>query len=186
LAKEVTPEGSLVSEKNIDLRQELSHVEALVATLERCSDPATREAAREIVRSLLDLHAKGLEQMLELADAAGESGQTLIERFGRNPIVSNLLLLHGLHPEPAEKRAGDTLAKIRPRLHALGGDAELISCDAEAVRVRLRGDSSAADDLRSIVEESLTDSAPDIPSILFEESWDRSADGRIHLPIAHI
>jgi hypothetical protein len=160
----------------------LRRVEALVGALEGCRDPAAREGARELVRALLDLHAAGLARMLHLASDRAEPGQ-VVERFAQDDLVSGLLLLHGLHPVPLADRVARALDRVRTDLRRRGGEADLLGVTTEAVRVRLRGDPSAGPVLRRAVEDALTEAAPDVPRVVFEEAWDRPPSGRVALPL---
>jgi hypothetical protein len=162
-----------------DFRDRLGRVEALVRALEAGPDRAAREAARELARTLLDLHAAGLRRMLELAAETGG----LIDRLADDPLVSSLLLLHGLHPLPAAQRAARALERAGPQFHALGGNAELIEATDEAVRLRLRGDADAGPAVRAAAAEVLLEVLPDA-AVEFEEAWDPRSNGRVHLPLA--
>ena len=160
-----------------ELREQLARLENLVGTLEACPDPVAREATRELVRSLLDLHAAGLAKVLELAEPA------IVARLAADSLVSSLLLLHGLHPHSAEQRVTAALERARPQFRTLGGTVELVSATEELVRVRLGGDASSAPDLRTAVESLVIEAVPDVAAIQFEESWDRPPDGRVPLPL---
>ena len=159
-----------------DFRERLGRVEALVGALEQCPDPATREAARQLVRTLLDLHAAGLGRVLDLAGRQS----ALAERLADDDLVSSLLLLHGLHPRPAAERVARGLERVRPLLRSVGGDVELIEADEAVVRLRLRGESAPA--LRKVVEEAVTEAAPDA-ALEVEEVGDPSQAGRVPLPL---
>ena len=172
---------STTDDRDFPLR--LRRVEALVQRLEAGPDPAAREAARELVRALLDLHAAGLGRLLELTRQDGERGQVIVERFARDGLVGSLLLLHGLHPEPVGRRVERAFDRMRHRLRARGGSAELVEATEAVVRVRLRGDPSSGPELRLVVEEAITEAAPDVPALEFEEAWDLSPSGRVPLPL---
>jgi hypothetical protein len=158
------------------LQRRLRRVEALVASLEACPDRSAREGARELVRTLLDLHAAGLAKMLRLA---GEAAPDVVERFAGDGLVGSLLLLHDLHPVSAPERVRRALGRLRGG----AGEVEVLEATAEAVRIRLRGDPSAGPALRRAVEEALTEAAPDVPVVTVEELWDRPPPGRIPLPL---
>src|SRR5262249_45079396 len=117
-----TNDGDIVvtAVRDQDIAGPMRRIEALVRSLETCGDAVARECARELVRTVLDLHAAGLAKLLELAARVGDSGSDLVERFARDPLVSSLLLLHGLHPVPVERRVADALERVRPRLHPDG------------------------------------------------------------------
>jgi NifU-like domain len=157
-----------------DFRERVNRVEALVGALEKCPDPTAREASRELVRTLLDLHAAGLTKVLELA--SGDSG--LIDQLADDELVSSLLLLHGLHPRPVAERVLRALEMARPRFRSMGGDVELIDASDEVVRLRLRGEPV----LRAIAEEVVIGAAPDA-ALEFEEASDPFLAGRVSLPL---
>src|SRR5947209_15930391 len=161
----------------------MRRIEALVRSMEACADGTARECARELVRTVLDLHAAGLARLLELAAQSGDPGGGLVERFARDPLVSNLLVLHGLHPVPVERRVADAIDRVRFRLRPRGGDVELLAVTEEMIRVRLRGDPSSGPALRLAVEEALTEVAADVPTLEIEEAWDRDPAGRVALPL---
>src|SRR5262249_12629100 len=75
----------------------VQHIERLVARVRGLEDAEARTTALELLQTVLDFHGAGLDRMMEITSAAGESGWTIIDEFGRDPLVSNLLLLHGLH-----------------------------------------------------------------------------------------
>ncbi len=121
--------------------------------------------------------------MLERMASDPEVGSGLAGRLARDGLVGSLLLLHGLHPEGVQRRMEQVLDRLRPRLHALGGDAELVEASAEEIRLRLRGDPSAGAELRLAVEEAVVAAAPDVDAVEIEEAWDRAPAGRISLPL---
>jgi hypothetical protein len=166
-----------VSTESEDFRQRLARVEGLVQALESLPDTAAREAARELTRCLLDLHAAGLKRLLDLA------GGEVTTRLAGDGLVSSLLLLHGLHPQSAETRVANALERSRSRLRTLGGDVELISATEELVRLRLCGDPDAAHALRDAAEELVVAAVPDVAALEFEEAWDRPPGGRTPLPV---
>jgi Fe-S cluster biogenesis protein NfuA len=161
-----------------DFRQHYGRVEALVRALEELPDTAAREAARELTRVLFALHAAGLRRVLELA------GEDAVARFADDPAVGGLLLLHGLHPQPADVRVARALDRARPHFHSIGGDVELVSATDESVRLRLRGNPAADRTLRALASELVIEAVPDVAVIEFEEAWDRDPAGRVPLPLA--
>jgi Fe-S cluster biogenesis protein NfuA len=173
----------MMSAEDREVQDRLRRVEGLVARLEACPDPAAREAARELVRVVLDLHAAGLARLLELIASDHGAGSGLVGRLARDGLVGSVLQLHGLHPESAQRRMEQALDRLRPRLRALGGDAELVEATAAAIRVRLRGDPSSGPELRRAVEEAVVAAAPDVDAVEIEEAWDRAPVGRVSLPL---
>lgn len=161
--------------KDRDFQRRLDRVEALVSILEECPDLATRERARELVRTLLDLHAMGIARMLELAGT--NKGD-----WARDGLVSSLLLLHGLHPAPVAERVRNAVTNLTPRLRASGVDVELLEASEPQARIRLRGDPAEVTHARATLEAALLEAAPDIGSVAFEESC-KPAGNRWPLPL---
>jgi Fe-S cluster biogenesis protein NfuA len=150
----------------------MQRVEALVQGLERCPDPAARTQARELLQAVLDLHAAGLEKILEHLASTGEAGLALIDGLARDELVGSLLLLHGLHPLDLETRVRQALDRVRPYLHSHGGDVELLDLSEGAVRLRMNGSChgcpSSAATLKSTIEEAIYAAAPDVAAIQVE------------------
>ena len=69
--------------------------------LARAADSAVAAQARELVQALLELHGATLERALEIVH---ENDLTLVDKLADDPLVSNLLILHGLHPLDLEAR----------------------------------------------------------------------------------
>jgi Fe-S cluster biogenesis protein NfuA len=98
-----------------------------------------------------------------------DPGWAIIDEFGRDVLVSNLLLLHGLHPSDLETRVRDALDQVRPVLLAHGGNVELLAVEGNAVRLRLTGSChgcpSSSLTLKTAIEKSIYSAAPDVTSI---------------------
>jgi hypothetical protein len=163
-----------------DFRNRVERVEELLGVLDGCADPAVREAARELARALLDLHSAGLARALELA------GPDVTDRLADDELVSSLLLIHGLHPLPADARVRRSVGRLRPLFRSLGGDVELLSATDTAARLRLRGDPAAGPALRAAATEAVIGAAPDVTAVEFEEAWDGPLPGRVPLPLVAV
>jgi Fe-S cluster biogenesis protein NfuA len=148
------------------------HVDRLVTRLHSLRDADARAAALELVKTILEFHASGLDRMMELTSAAGETGWAIMDEFGRDALVSNMLLLHGLHPLDTTTRVRDALEKVRPYLQSHGGNVELIEVSGDTVRLRLIGSCngcpSSSLTLKAAIETSIKELAPEITSIRSE------------------
>jgi len=151
------------------LQVRISNIERQVARVRDLADAEARTAALELVQNVLELHATGLDRMMEITSAAGESGWNIIDEFGRDPLVSNLLLLHELHPLDTEARVRNALDKVRPYLHSHGGDVELIEVAGDSVQLRLIGSCNGCPSslltLKTAIETSIKESAPEIRTV---------------------
>jgi Fe-S cluster biogenesis protein NfuA len=156
------------------LQKQIQRIGAIVEQLESAADPHARALAKELLESLMALHGAGLERIFELASAAGEPGQTIIQNCGRDELVSSLLLLYGLHPDDLRTRVTRALEKSRSFLESHAAHAELLSIREDgSVTLRLHlksngGCGSSAASVKSTFEAAIQDAAPDAASIVVE------------------
>ena len=176
-----------------EFQEKMRRLGALVGELDQLSGGGSKVAARELVQLLMEVHRAGLERIMELVIESGrESGGhpgvpsgEIIDRFGDDPIVRNLLLLYSLHPDTLETRVVRALNGLRPRLRKFDSRVELVSIHEAAVQVRLhtsghpRG--STIKDLRAIVEGAIYDLAPDLMSLTILAPEEESSSGFVPL-----
>src|SRR5215472_7084351 len=108
------------------MKERIQKIEGLIARIRAADDAATRDAALELVRTIMEFHAAAIDRMMEIAAASGEAGWRIIDMFALDDLVANLLILHGLHPSDIESRVRNALEKVRPYLQSHGGNVELI------------------------------------------------------------
>ncbi|HLX45439.1 MAG TPA: NifU family protein [Bryobacteraceae bacterium] len=155
-----------------EFQQRLQSIETLLGEIESAADPSLRSNVQELVQTVMDLHGAGIERMLELIRASGDAGETMVQKLGRDELVSSLLVLYGLHPVSLEGRVSQALDKVGPKLRAREGDVELLRVEEGAVRLRLHanghGCGSTAEALKEMVEEAIYQTAPDVTSLIIE------------------
>jgi Fe-S cluster biogenesis protein NfuA/nitrite reductase/ring-hydroxylating ferredoxin subunit len=131
---------------------------------------AAGERAEQLVREITDLYGAALQRLIELAlRAAPEMADELVA----DDLVASLLLVHGLHPHPVERRITDALDTVRPYLGSHGGDVHLLDVDGNpgnyTVRLQFSGSCkscpSSAVTLELAVEDAVRAAAPEISSI---------------------
>jgi hypothetical protein len=144
-----------------EFQRRLETIERGIHELEGAADPDLRQMAQELVQAILELHGAGLERFLEIIHASGVAGGPIIDRLGRDPLVSGLLVLHSLHPLTLEARILQALERIRPILRADRADTELIGIADGRVRVRFVGGPQH----KSIIEDAVVEAAPDLVSL---------------------
>ena len=158
----------------MESQQLIQRIEELVREIEAMADPDARACAVELLQSLMELNATGIERMMELVVEAGEPGNAILESFAGDQMVGGVLLLYGLHPLELETRVRQALDKVRPSLAAQGGDAELLGIDEGVVRVRLQNNNnghscpSTATTLKQSIEAAIYDAAPDLIALEVE------------------
>lgn len=168
-----------------EFRQRIQRITDLVRQLESAGDPALCAAAKELVQSLMELHGIGLERMMDITFRAGDAGPRIIDELGRDPLVSGLLILYGLHPENLESRVFKALERIGPQLRKHGCGVEVLGNEAGAVRLRIKvGEhscGSSAKARQAIVEQAIYDAAPDVALLTIEGADGKAASGFVAL-----
>jgi Fe-S cluster biogenesis protein NfuA len=160
--------------QDTELQKKIRRIGTIVEQLETSADPNSHALARDLLESLMALHGAGLERILELAAEQGDGGVRLIEKCGRDELVSSLLLLYGLHPDDLATRVERALEKMRPFLESHSAQAELVGAGEDgAVTVRLKRSAnscgSTAATVRSTLEAAIQDAAPDATSVMVEQ-----------------
>jgi hypothetical protein len=141
-------------------------VEEQAQIVESCADPATRSAALELVRSVMELHKAALERVLAIARQENDG---FVAELARDPAVEAILLLHDLHPQTLEARIERALIDLKQPLQRYRAEATLIEITEQLVRVRInRAHHCAADPaaLQTVAENALTDAAPDAEIVI--------------------
>jgi hypothetical protein len=176
-----------------EFQEKMRQLGTLVGELDQLPGGGSKIAVRELVQLLMEVHRTGLQRIMELAvELGGESGReartpggAVMERFGQDPIVRNLLLLYSLHPDDLETRVLKALDTVRARLRKFDARAELVSLHEGAVELRLNISGHARGntikDLRSIVEGGVYDLAPDLTSLTVLAAEVESSSGFVPL-----
>jgi Fe-S cluster biogenesis protein NfuA len=153
-------------------RERVQRIGTLVQEIETIADPAVRASTRQLVQSLMELHGAALERALELVAEAGEPGMSIIDRLGRDPLVSSVLVLYALHPEDLDSRILKALERVRPELRKQGCEAELLELSEGVVRLRVQtGEHTCGSTVKTVqttLEEAIYDAAPDLVSLSIE------------------
>jgi Fe-S cluster biogenesis protein NfuA len=151
------------------LKERLARIERLAEDVKRARDAKTRASALELVQTIMEFHAQAIDRMMEMIADTGDGGWEIIERFARDELVSNVLLLHGLHPSDLDTRVRGALDSVRPYLNSHGGNVELVGIADGIVRLRLVGSCdgcpSSALTLKTAIEKAVYEAAPDVAAI---------------------
>jgi Fe-S cluster biogenesis protein NfuA len=168
-----------------DFREDMQRIGNLVQEIESSADPAVRAITKTLMQSLMDLHGAAIEKALDIVADSGEQGTAIIDRLGRDPLVSSVLILYGLHPEDLETRVVKAVDKVRPQLRKQGCEVELVSVNDGEIRLRVETGShtcgSTAKTLQATLEGTMYDAAPDLTSLLIEGFEEKPASGFVGL-----
>ena len=153
-----------------ELKKSMSELDRLLQQVQSISDPAAKNITSGIIQSMMDFHGAGLSRILDHLSQAGEIGQKVIAELAEDEVVSNLLLLYGLHPLGIEQRVRQALEKVRPYLGSHGGNVQLLAVSEEGVvRIEMQGSChscpSSAVTVKNSIEQAIYDKAPDVTSI---------------------
>src|SRR5260370_31705853 len=118
-----------------EFQQRVQRIGALVQEIESIADPAVRASTMQLVQLIMEFHGTGLDRALEILAEAGDPGMALIEKLGRDPIVSSLLVLYGLHPASLEDRVHKAVERLPPELQRDGALVPLLGVGECAVRL---------------------------------------------------
>ena len=152
-----------------ELRNRIQKIDELIAQIRSGADPRLRDAALDLMQTVMEFHSAGIDRMMEIASESGETGWRIIDDFGRDELVANMLLLHGLHPVDLESRVKEALQKVLPYLHSHGGNVELLEVAGGVVRLKLIGSCngcpSSSLTLKTAIEKAIFEAAPDVTSV---------------------
>jgi Fe-S cluster biogenesis protein NfuA len=176
--------GTIVADSK-DFRGDIQRIGGLVQEIESIADPALRATAKDMVQSLMDLHGAALEKALDIVAEAGDSGMAIIDRLGRDSLVSSVLILYGLHPDDIETRVSKAVDRLRSQLRKQGCEIELVGVNDGAIRIHVEAGShtcgSTAKTVQATVEGAIYDAAPDLASLVIEGLEEKPASGFVAL-----
>jgi hypothetical protein len=166
-------------------RKQIGRIEELVQNIESATDPAMQATAKELVRSVMDLHSAAIERILEIVTKTGEQGRGIIKSLGSDELVGGLLVLYDLHPEDFATRVHRGFKKAQQILARRAANVDLVAIGDDTVQLRIDANGhscgSTIDELQSIVRGALFEVAPDAVEIIVEPTQSESASGFVSL-----
>jgi Fe-S cluster biogenesis protein NfuA len=152
-----------------DFQRRMRRIEALTEEVEALTDERARAKAIELLQLMMEFHGAAFERVMDIIARTGAAGKAIFKDLAKDELASSLLLLYGLHPLDLETRVEQALDNVRPFLQSHGGNAELLSVDDGAVRLRLTGSCngcpSSSVTLKQAIEQAIYEAAPDVVSI---------------------
>ncbi|HEV7627927.1 MAG TPA: NifU family protein [Streptomyces sp.] len=142
-----------------EAREHVARTEELLSGLEGLADAGAREHAMDALHALAQLYGECLARVMQHADAATKAA------IASDELVSHLLLVHDLHPEPVEQRVRRALDGVR--------GATVLSVQGPEVRVGLSkqgcGSPSEAQ-VSQAVRDAVAWAAPEIERVETESA----------------
>lgn len=147
-------------------------IERIIREVESITDPDLREKIALLVDSLLSFHSSGIGRLMQIVAAEGNEATSLLDQIAGDRVVASLLLLYGVHPLSLETRVRRAIEGLSSNPILNSSAVELLGITDQAVRVRVVQQGkynchSAAQTLRSAIEEAVYEAAPDIDEIQF-------------------
>lgn len=156
-----------------------ARIQALIEQVESVPDPASRQLMGDCLASLLEIYGDGIARIMAHAD------QAFREKLATDEVVRALLLVHGLHPIPVERRLAEALESVRPYMESHGGDIELVSVEDGVATLRLAGHCktcpSSSATLELAVRAAIEEACPDLDGIEVEDMAEPTGH-EFHLP----
>jgi len=155
------------------IRRTSERIERLLGELRTSIAPASWARVEELLASLTSIYGRGFERVLETFADEGAVSDGVLERLCDDPLIASLLILHGLHPEPLERRVMRAIHRVRRAIGEGAGEVEIVSVDdAKILMLRLAGDWAPCPAPRAAVENALRraieDAAPDLVRVEVE------------------
>jgi Fe-S cluster biogenesis protein NfuA len=148
-------------------------IERLLDDIRASEDRRAIANAEDLLRLVTELYGAGLARII---DVVAQDSPGVMDTLRADELVSSLLTVHDIHPDPLPARVDQALTSVRPFLAQHGGDVELVDIDIEAGAVLLRllgscdGCPSSSVTLQHAVERAILDAAPEIGTIDVEQS----------------
>jgi Fe-S cluster biogenesis protein NfuA len=142
------------------VRERLTRLDELLAQVEAIPGPAG-ELALEAVSALAEVYGEALAR----ATAYASDVPAVLTALTGDELLGHLLVLHGVHPEPVERRVAHALDELRPALRERGGDVELAGIDQDVATVRLSTKGCSSAGVEDAIREAVLAVAPELSDV---------------------
>jgi Fe-S cluster biogenesis protein NfuA/nitrite reductase/ring-hydroxylating ferredoxin subunit len=129
-------------------------------------------AAEELVTLLVGLYGDGLAHIVAALRDDGAAGSAMLDSLAEDPLVENLLLLHGLHPLDVDARIQRALDRVRPYLGSHAGGVHYVGVKDGVAHLQLEGNCngcpSSTVTVQLAIEGAVQDAAPEVTEVFVE------------------
>jgi hypothetical protein len=169
-----------------ELRARGERIAKLVEQVRTSSGPTTWPMVEALLENVLVLHGEALARIVREAEASG--AQTLLRAMQEDELVSSLLRLHGVHPEPVRTRVVRALESLRPGLGVHVRELRLLEIDDEGrAVVAIDFKEKARVDVEQVertICEAIEAEAPEVSEVrLVDEDLRRASLGIVSLGV---
>lgn len=166
-------------------QEQIRRLSELVTEFEHLPDSPQKTKGRELIQLLMEVHAEGLERVMEVVFESREGGSPLVTQLGDDEVTGALLLLYSLHPDSLETRVNTAVERMQPRLRKLACAIDEVTINQGDVRAHIAksGHScgSSAGELKALVESAIYELAPDVTSLEILGLEEKPANGFVAL-----
>jgi hypothetical protein len=143
----------------------VGRADELLGRLEEVPGPAG-ELALAAVGALTELYAEAFGRVVDHA----RGSPAVLRALTADALVGHLLALHGVHPDPVERRVDRALDGLRRELAPLGREVTLTGLDDGVAEIRLGGPGGgcggpSVEELQDVVRDVVTGVAPELAEV---------------------
>ncbi|SCL34012.1 hypothetical protein GA0070624_4880 [Micromonospora rhizosphaerae] len=140
----------------------LARLDDVLGQLERIPG-RTAELAMEAVETLTEVYGEALARVADLAAGSPR----LLDGLTGDELLRHLLLLHCIHPDPAERRVARALDDLRAQLRSQGAEAELVEVRDVVARISVssRSCGGCGTALHDLIREQVLTVAPELSGV---------------------
>ncbi|MBV9164263.1 MAG: NifU family protein [Pseudonocardiales bacterium] len=142
------------------VHERLTRLDELLGQVETIPGPAG-EIALDAVSALAEVYGEALARVTTYASET----PALMEVMTGDELLAHLLVLHGIHPDPVERRVARALDELRPAVRERGGDIELAGIDQGVALVRLSISGCSSAGVEEAVRQAVLAVAPELSDI---------------------
>ena len=157
---------------NSEFQAHAEKIERAVQRVNDLQDDGARTAALELMQSVMDLHGAAIARIVEVLGDSGDADRSALTSLGGDPLLCGLMVLYAVHPLSLEERIHRAIEKVRSQVQKQGGKVELLDVGEGLVRVSIsstgNGCHSSPDALKSLVEQSVREAAPEVIDFVAE------------------
>ncbi len=146
------------------VEQRLARLDDVLGQLERVPG-RTAELAMEAVETLTEIYGEALGRAVRACSGHPQ----VLSAFSGDELLGHLLVLHGIHPDPAERRAARAVADLAPQLRSQGASAELGGVRDGVAHVVVSsgscGSCGSSTDVHELVRSQVMTMAPELAGV---------------------
>lgn len=166
-AADLPPEPAPAGDAEVERR--LADLDELLARVEELPGPAG-ELAMEAVAAVAEIYGAALTRAMTYVSAA----PPLVEAFTGDDLLGHLLVLHGIHPDPAEQRIARALDEARAALGPSGAEVALLGLRDGIAEIRLPAEGhgcgsgcgcSSSGGASDVVRDAVLAAAPELAEV---------------------